>query len=195
MNATNRTIQALAAITDEGLFERLATAVLREDNPLYKPLVQTGVNAGGKTVKAPLDGICFVLGAEPPHLIAVHHTRPTTARNNLKRKWLDDPDGDFIKTATIVAEKRGNVPDLQATLVLTTNREPSEVVISEVEAAGRTHDIKIDLWSCSRLAHFLDNYPVGHWIRRQFLQIEQELLSPELLHELSLKSLEVNRPP
>ena len=192
MNATNRTIQALAAITDEGLFERLATAVLREDNPLYKPLVQTGVNAGGKTVKAPLDGICFVLGAEPPHLIAVHHT--TTARNNLKRKWLDDPDGDFIKTATIVAEKRGNVPDLQATLVLTTNREPSEVVISEVEAAGRTHNIKIDLWSCSRLAHFLDNYPVGHWIRRQFLQIEQELLSSELLHELSLKSLEVNRP-
>ena len=53
MNA-DRTIQALASITDEGLFERLATAVLREDNPLYKPLVQTGVNADRKTVKAPL---------------------------------------------------------------------------------------------------------------------------------------------
>lgn len=191
MNA-NRTKQALASITDEGLFECLATAVLREDNPLYKPLVQTGVNVDGRTVRAPLDGICFVPSAEPPHLIAVHHT--TTARNNLKRKWLDDPDGDFIKTATIVAEKREEIPDLQATLVLTTNQEPSEVVISEVEAAGRTHDIEIHLWSCSRLAHFLDNYPVGHWIRRQFLQIEQELLSPELLHELSLKSLEVNRP-
>ena len=191
MNA-NRTKQALASITDEGLFECLATAVLREDNPLYKPLVQTGVNVDGRTVRAPLDGICFIPSAEPPHLIAVHHT--TTARNNLKRKWLDDPDGDFIKTATIVAEKRENVPDLQATLVLTTNQEPSEAVISEVEAAGRTHDIEIHLWSCSRLAHFLDNYPVGHWIRRQFLQIEQELLSPELLLELSRKSLEVNRP-
>ena len=206
MNA-DRTIQALASITDEGLFERLATTILREANPLYESLVQTGVNADGKTVKAPSDGICFVSEARPPHLIAVHHT--TSARNGLKRKWLYDPDaatlpdkskksstplGDFIKTAKIVAEERKKVPDLRATLVLTTNREPSETVISEVEAARHVHDIEIDLWSCSRLAHFLDNYPVGHWIRRQFLQIEQELLSPKLLHELSLKSLEVNRP-
>ena len=191
MNA-NRTKQALASITDEGLFECLATAALREDNPLYKPLAQTGVNADGKTVKDPLDGICFVSGAEPPHLIAVHHT--TTTRNNLKRKWLDDPDGDFIKTVKIVAEERKKDPDLQATLVLTTNRDPSEAVIREVEAARHAHNIEIDLWSCSRLAHFLDNYPVGHWIRRQFLQIEQDLLSPELLHELSSKSLEVNHP-
>ena len=95
----------------------------------------------------------------------------------------------------MVAKERKKFPDLQATLVLTTNREPSAAVISEVEAAGRAHDIEIDLWSCSRLAHFLDNYPVGHWIRRQFLQIEQELLSPELFHELSLKSLKVNPPP
>lgn len=207
MNA-NRTIQALAFITDEGLFERLATTILREADPLYKPLIQTGVNVGGRTVRAPLDGICFVPGAEPPHLIAVHHT--TTARNNLKRKWLHDPGaatspdkskkpstlpGDFIKTATMVAEERKKVPYLQATLVLTTNQEPSAAVISEVEAAGRAHDIKIDFWSCSRLAHFLDNSPIGHWIRHQFLQIEQELLSSELLHELSLKSLKINHPP
>ena len=206
MNA-NRTIRALVSITDEGLFERLATTILREANPLYESLVQTGINADGKTVKAPLDGICYVSGARPPHLIAVHHT--TSARNGLKRKWLYDPDaatlpdkskksstppGDFIKTAKIVAQERKEVPDLQATLVLTTNRDPSETVIREVEDARRAHDIEIDLWSCSRLAHFLDNSPVGHWIRRQFLQIEQELLSPELLHELSRKSLEVNHP-
>ena len=205
---TNRTIQALASITDEGLFEHLATTILREDNSLYKSLVQTGVNVDGKTVKAPLDGICFVPGARPPHLIAVHHT--TSTRNALKRKWLYDPDaatrsdkskksstpfGDVIKTAKIVAEKRKEIPDLRSTLVLTTNQEPSEEVISEVAAAGHTHDIEIDFWSCSRLAHFLDNSPVGHWVRRQFLQIEQELLSPELLHELSLKSLEINHPP
>ena len=204
---TNRTIQALASISDEGLFERLATTILREDKPLYKSLVQTGVNDDGKTVKAPLDGICFVHGARL-HLIAVHHT--TSARNELKRKWLYDPDavthpdkskksstppGDFIKTAKIVAEERKKVPDLQATLILTTNREPSVEVISEVMTAGHVHDIEIDFWPCSKLAHFLDNSPVGHWIRRQFLQIEQELLSPELLHELSLKSLEINHPP
>ncbi len=204
---TNRTIQALASFTDEGRFEGLATTILREADPLYKSLVQTGVNSKGKTVKAPLDGICFIPGARPPHLIAVHHT--TAARNDLKRKWLYDPDaatpsdkskkpstpsGDFVKTAKIVAEKRKEISDLRSTLVLTTNQEPSEEVISEVEIAGHAHDIEIDLWSRSRLAHFLDNYPVGHWIRRQFLQIEQELLSPELLHELSLKSLK-NYPP
>ena len=60
---TNRTIQALASITDEGLFERLATTILREANPLYESFVQTGVNVEGKTVNAPLDGICFVSGA------------------------------------------------------------------------------------------------------------------------------------
>jgi hypothetical protein len=53
----------------EGLFEVLATAVLQEDNPRYASLVHSGVNAAGKTVKAPLDGICFVSGADPPHLI------------------------------------------------------------------------------------------------------------------------------
>ena len=95
----------------------------------------------------------------------------------------------------MVAEKRKEVPDLRATLVLTTNQEPSEATISEVETAGRAHDIEIALWSRSRLAHFLDNGGAGHWIRHEFLQIEQELLSPELLHELSLKSLEVNHPP
>ena len=141
-------------------------------------------------------------------MIVVHHT--ITARNKLKRKWLYDPDetkphgkskksptppGDFTKTAKMVAVKRKEIPDLRAILVLTTNREPSEAIISEVGTAGHAHDIEIDFWSCSRLVHFLDNYPVGHWIRQKFLQIEQELLSPELLHELSLKSLEVNPPP
>ena len=45
------TLKALADITDTGLFERLATSVLREANPIYEPLVHTGVNANGKTVK------------------------------------------------------------------------------------------------------------------------------------------------
>lgn len=51
--STGKTAQVLAAITD----------------------------AAGKTVKSPLDGFCFVRGANPPHLIAVHHT--ITARDSL----------------------------------------------------------------------------------------------------------------
>ena len=82
--STEKTVQALAAITDEGLFERLAMAILREANPTYLPLVHPGVNVAGKTVKSPLDGICFVQGADPPHIIAVHHT--ITARDDLEKK-------------------------------------------------------------------------------------------------------------
>jgi hypothetical protein len=66
------TVQALAAMTDEGLFERVATAVLREADPLCVALSHPGVNAEGMTRKAPLDGIGFVPGANPPHLVAAH---------------------------------------------------------------------------------------------------------------------------
>ncbi len=205
--STEKTIQALAAITDEGFFERLATAILREANSTYRSLVHPGVNVAGKTVKSPLDGICFVQGADPPHMIAVHHT--ITARDDLEKKWLHDPSkveprkgsrptapaGDLIKTAELVAEERTRTPNLRATLVLTTNEEPSEALVRAVEAAGRDHGLEIDLWSRSRLSHFLDNQPTGQWLRRSFLNIEQEQLSTELLHELSKKSLEINSPP
>ncbi|MCP3101894.1 hypothetical protein LZ198_23745 [Myxococcus sp. K15C18031901] len=200
------TEQALATITNEGLFERLATAILREADPDYASLAHTGVNAAGKTVKSPLDGICFVQGANPPHMIAVHHT--ITARDGLEKKWLHDisrvkprkgtkpkaPAGDILKTAELVAQERTRTPNLRATLVLTTNEEPSEGLVRDVVAAGSAHAIVIDLWSRSRLSHFLDHHPRGQWLRRAHLGIEQEQLSSELLHELSKKSLEAACP-
>lgn len=204
---TTETPEALAAITDEGLFERLATAILREADPTYGSLAHPGVNVAGKTVKSPLDGICFVRGADPPHMIAVHHT--ITTRNDLAKKWLHDPSkvkprkgsqpiapaGDLIKTGEVVKEERLRMPNLRVTLVLTTNQEPDEALVRNVEAAARDAGMQVDLWSRSRLSHFLDNHPTGQWIRRSFLGIEQEQLSAELLHELSKKSLEIHRPP
>ncbi len=201
------TAKLLAEMTDEGLFERLATAILREADPTYHALVHSGVNLAGKTIKSPLDGICFVPGADPPHMIAVHHT--ITARNDLERKWLLDPStvkprsgsrskalaGDLIKTAELAAEERTRTPNLRVTLVLTTNEEPREALIRAVNAAARERDLDIDLWARSRLSHFLDNQPAGQWIRREFLGIEQEQLSTELLHALCRKSLEIHCPP
>ena len=206
MSAEN-TAQALAVITDEGLFECLATAILREANPTYRPLAHPGVNVAGKTVKSPLDGICFVQGSDPPRMIAVQHT--ITGRDDLEKKWLHDPSkvkprkgsrptapaGDLIKTAELVVEERSRTPNLRVTLVLTTNEEPGEALVRAVEAAGRDRELEIDLWPRSRLCHFLDNQPTGQWIRRSFLNIEQEQLSIELLHELSKKSLEIHSPP
>jgi len=206
MNARN-TDRVLADITDEGLFECLAMAILREANPNYRSFVHTGVNAAGKTVKSPVDGICCLTKDNPPHLFVAHHT--TTGREDLEKKWLYDPEkvkprkqsravvstGDLIKTAEIVSNQRLQLPNLLATLVLTTNQEPSEDLVRAVTKRGYDFDIEIDIWSRSRLSHFLDNTPVGQWLRHSYLNIDQELLSAELFHDLSLKSLKVHSLP
>ena len=128
----------LSQITDPGVFERLATAVLREANSQYKALVHTGVNAEGKTVKSPLDGICYIPNSNPRHLVAVHHATGPSIK--LRHKWLNDPkkvktkkkptapEGDVIKTLKIIKAERSKYPTLSATLVLTSNNEPSEIL-------------------------------------------------------------------
>jgi len=195
------TQQALADFTDEGLFECMAMAILREAEPRYRTLIHPGVNAGGKTVKSPVDGIGFVPYSSPLHLVAVHHT--TTASDGLENKWLHNPAtvktrgggkptapaGDLIKTAEIIAKERIGNPDLLATLVLTTNEEPSAALLRLVVAEGQAHGIEIDVWSRSRISNYLDNTPNGQWIRRSFLGIEQEQLSISLFQEISKRSL------
>jgi hypothetical protein len=202
---TTSTAKLLSEISDDGLFERLATAVLREADQRYATLVHSGVNADGKAVKSQLDGIAYVPGTNPVQIVAVHHT--TMKQSALKSKWLHDPAtvtvrkggrptapaGDFIKTAAIVSEERGRFPQLEATLVLTTNQEPSVDVVREVQAAAQGQSITIDLWPRSRLAHFLDK-PEGQWIRRTYLGIEPEYLSRELLVKLSHDSVQNSKP-
>ena len=202
------TIQKLANMTDAGMFERLATDVLRLSEAKYRSLSHPGVNASGKTVKSPLDGICFDIGSEPPHMIGVHHS--ICAEKDLEKKWLHDPStvkprkkfgkptapaGDLTKTAQIVSEERKRSSDLKATLILTTNREPGEKLIRDINAAASAVRIELDIWSVSRFALFLDTDPRGQYLRKQHLGIEQEQLSEELLRELSMKSLDLFKPP
>ena len=138
MSDHSETPGALSQITDEGLFERLATSVLREACPeLYSNLTQTGVNPDGKTVKSPVDALAFVPGANPRHMVVAHHT--SGAVRELRRKWLHDPStvtplkgpkpsappGDIRKTMRIVDEERSRIPNLCVTLALTTTKEPS----------------------------------------------------------------------
>jgi hypothetical protein len=202
------TIQVLAEMTDEGLFERVAMAVLRIDDPHCVALAHPGVNAQGRTRKGPLDGIGFVPGAQPRHLVAVHHT--TAAAKDLRNKWLHDPAsvkprrvagrptqpaGDLLKTVRIVCKERRRTPDLRATLNLTTTQEPDEELLRDVVAEGAVHQIEVVVWPRSRLAHVLDTTPSGQWYRRDLLGIEQEILSEDLLKELSKLSLQTFAPP
>ncbi|MBA3461022.1 MAG: hypothetical protein H0T46_13745 [Deltaproteobacteria bacterium] len=207
------TDKALAAVTDEGLFERIATAVLRAAHPLCAAVCHSGLTAGGKTQKSPLDGITILVSDGHPRLVAVHHT--TTALPGLNRKWLHDPAasgttgrsikrvaktsretalGDLVKTAVLLREERARTPSLRGTLILTTNQEPGHELLLEVHAAAARADLEVDIWSRSRITHFLDTTPIGHSIRR-LLGITCELLSAELLVELGNVSLESATPP
>jgi len=104
------------------------------------------------------------------------------------------PPGDLIKTAELVGLERTRDPSLLATLILTTNQEPPVDLVRDVHALGTARNLDIDVWSVSRLAHFLDNTASGQWLRRDFLGIEQERLSKELLAKLSRDSLAAQRP-
>jgi hypothetical protein len=201
----NNTAKRLAEMTDEGVFERLATAVLREADPRYAALAHPGVNVDGKTVRAPVDGIAYVAGSSPPHFVAAHHT--TTAAAGLAAKWLHDPStvkprkgkptappGDLLKTAEIVQQERERDATIVATLALTANQEPSEQLVRDANSEARKHGIALDIWARSRLAHFLDS-PQGQWLRNSYLGIEQVKLSKDLLGKLSRDSLHVFQPP
>ena len=194
------TLKALSDITDAGLFERLATAVLRESNSLYEPLIHTGTNTSGQTVKSPIDGISFVSRANPPHMICVHHT--TGDRDELEKKLLQDsskikskkniiyPDGDILKTIKLHKEERLKQPTLKTTLILTFTSEPSQELIRKSQEIATREGIEIDFWSASRIAHFLDTNPNGQYIRKQYMNITQERISSKLLLELSKKSID-----
>ena len=85
----SETIGELAKITDEGLFERLATAVLRQAHPaLYSRLSHPGINPAGKTRRSPVDAIAFVTSENPPRMVIAHHTTagPTQAKPWTSRK-------------------------------------------------------------------------------------------------------------
>ncbi|MCK9635776.1 MAG: hypothetical protein M0R41_05830 [Methylobacter tundripaludum] len=197
----SQTTRALEQITDAGAFERLATSVLRKANPLlYANLAHPGMNPDGSTVKSPVDGIAFVFGKSPPHMIAAHHGKGPAA--GLRKKWLHDPSkvkaqgskptapaGDVLKTMEIVKNERQRNPELSVTLALTTNREPPEDLIRDVNKAAADYGITIDIWSGSRIADYLDNDPEGEWLRKRFFGIAEQRLSKSLLRTLSEESI------
>ena len=196
------TKRRLAEISDPGKFERLANSVLREAEPGCRGLVASGLNELGRPIAEPVDGIVFVQGSEPPHVIVVQHT--TCKRKDLRGKWLRDRNesespsdckmaakvGDLIKAAKVVDCLRQELPGLRATLILATNQEPNLKLVGDAEVAGRQKGLEIGIWSRSRLAAFLDQNPEGQWIRSRYLGIIQDRLSRDLLKELSRMSLQ-----
>ena len=184
------TRQRLDRITDPGLFEELATAVLRELDLRCRLLAHVGTNPEGRTVSSSLDGITYLSDEGGRRMVAVHHT----IQRNLRPKWLSEPDGDIPKTIDVFRRKKNRIPELRATLILTTNREPREELVHEVEAAGYQAGIDIEIYPGSVIAHFLDTEPKGQWLRKNYLGVSQTTLSEELLRELSVRSIDEELP-
>lgn len=179
------TEEALEKITDLGAFEKLVTEVLRAADPAYYRLIHTGVNAQGKTIKAPVDGM--VPAGSGQKVIATAYT--TTALKSLRNKWLNPSDGDVSKSIKALNEACTCDSMLNAVLVLVANRSPDIELLKNVGEQCAAAGVELDLWERSRLASFLDNNVEGQWLRQKFLGIKAERLSFELLLNLSRKSL------
>jgi adenylate kinase family enzyme len=197
------TTQALAEITDAGLFEKIATSVLRYAEPeIYGNVSHQGVNPQGKTVKAPLDNVGWHHTEVDETIVCIAHT--TTSKSDLEQKWLRDldnvkprkkggkptgTDGDLVKAIKEINEIKRTHPNIKARLALAINCEESQELRTQVQTLSVDNDIVLDIWSVSRLADFLDTNPDGQIIRRNNLGIAPIRLSKQLLLEIGDKSL------
>ncbi|MFA6063721.1 MAG: ATP-binding protein [Gallionella sp.] len=202
MTAPNSTIRKLSEITDPALFERLATDVLRTCKPsLYECLSHPGVNPDGKTVKAPIDGIGWVRDTGGDRVVAAAHS--TDKQSDIQKKWLHDPntvkvrkvggkptapEGDLRKAIREIGSFRANQPSLQATLALTSNKEPDQESIVAAQQLATNSRVNLEIWSASRIAQFLDS-PEGQWIRNIYFGDPVEFVSLELLQSCTQRHL------
>jgi hypothetical protein len=181
-----QTRELLSKLASPDDFEALGTAVLRAAVPAYASLLHVGTNASGRAVRSPVDciGICVHRGGR--HLLLVQHT--ITARKDLRQKWLKDESGDIAKAKAIFDEEVARKAIQDATLVLTSTTDPDEALIRDVHAAVGER-LRIDLWSASRIADFLDRDPEGQWLRQQQFGTESIRLSASQARAISKQSL------
>ena len=208
MTSSTETICRLAEMTDASAFERIAAAVLRAANPsVYGNMAHPGVQPGGKTVRAPFDNVGWLnLPNGRSRLVCAAHT---TEQNDLSGKWLHDPltvkvrkpggkptkpAGDLVKGIEEVEKLRTTTPCLEVTVALTSNIEVSLELRAAAEQMALAANVVLDIWSVSRIAHFLDTDSTGQLIRRSHLGSEVELLSRELLLEMGKRSIRDHLP-
>lgn len=181
-----QTREQLSKLASSDEFEALATAVLRAAVPAYASLLHVGTNASGRAVRSPVDGIDISVHRGGRHLLLVQHT--ITARKSLRQKWLNDQNGDIAKAKTIFDNEVARKAIQDATLVLTSTTDPDEALIRDVHAAVGD-GLRIDLWSASRIADFLDRHPEGQWLREQQFGTESIRLSASQARAISKQSL------
>lgn len=192
------TLDKLARI-EESDFETLIALYLRRRDPKLKGLIQTGINAEGKSIKCPVDGIVYVPGVRP---LIVNVAVTVYELPGLRRKWLGGPQGkkfepgDIKKAEEEFAKwQHENVREAVRKLYLATNRpleNNTRLYLDAVErctAAG----IEVEVIEASQLVDFLDHDPEGQYLRQEYLGIEAGRLSESLLSQIALQSLELHQ--
>lgn len=204
MTSSADTIRRLAEMSDVAKFECIAAAVLRAAKPaIYESIAHPGVQPGGKTRKAPFDNIGLVnLSDGNCRLVCAAHT---TEQKDLEGKWIHDPAkvktrkpggkptkpaGDLIKGIAEIEKLREKNPGLAVTLALTTNIEPSLKLLVIAREMAVAANIELDIWSVSRIAHFLDTDSTGQMIRQSYLGTPIQLLSRDLLLKIGKQSIQ-----
>jgi len=189
----SRTRERLSDITDEGLFERVAAGVLRIAEPVFHGIVETGTNARGQTIADPADGILYTTAHDGERLAVIaHHT--ITRKAGLRSKWLGPTDGDVVKAIRLFESASARVGERKRILILTCSVEPDSALVTDIEAVAADHELTIQLWPGSRLAHVLDVNPDGQWLRHQSLGMPQQRLSSGLLKNIAMQTIEDVRP-
>jgi hypothetical protein len=193
------TAEALELITDRGKFELLVNSILRKFKKEYSALISTGINAAGETIKSPVDGFCEVPGSDPKQFVIVEHT--TIDRKKLEEKWLFEnkstskkktnkrSDGDLIKAGKEAKELRIKFPDAKFFVILTTNQRISAELSKKVYKKAADLKVSVEIFEQSRIADFFDTTSEGQWLRKEYLGIEEDMMSKPLLKSLCQKSL------
>ena len=190
--SSNLTRERISSIINPGLFERLATSVLRIKEPIFHGIVASGTNARWQTIPGPVDGILYTTHEGKNLMIIAHHT--TTERSRLHSKWLDPKDGDVFKAIQEFKSASEKIDVYKCVLILTCSVEPDNILVKNIEEVATKHNIEIDLWSGSRLAHVLDNDRDGQWLRYEILGMPQQRLSHDLLKKITVDTIGNARP-
>jgi len=185
------TLEKLGAI-DEADFETLVVLYLRQLKPELRSLIQTGINAKGKSIKCPVDA---VLKVQAPQSRLVHVAVTVYEPEGIRRKWLGGKKargkgepGDIKK-----AEEEFDTWDKSTPrkLYLAWNRplandtELYRAVQKRCESSG----MEVEIIEASQLVPFLDYDPEGQFLRQEFLGIDAGRLSENLLRQISQRSL------
>jgi hypothetical protein len=70
-----------------------------------------------------------------------------------------------------------------------TNQEPDRTLVQQAAFLAGRDGVEIDIWSRSRIADVLDVDARGQFVRKKLLNIDEELLSLDLLVELGRESV------